>query len=203
MPRSLTCVCVCVAGGQCNAEAQFSDRRWQMTVMDRRGFLFVMGGEEIEGNRRAKQDDVWRSTVSLVGTTTTAKNGISTACPGVRFPSCVSGLSCWPGSATLRANSAATCNTLTQCQLYPDEDSSSSGDYVPLPPPTPSSDSSLSTGVIALIVVIVLAVAAVGAFFLYRRSHAPANAYSRDEGLLSSTTNGASLPFSDAPQTAA
>jgi len=191
--------------GQCNAEAQFSDRRWQMTVMNRLGYLFVAGGEQIEGGRTVKQSDVWRSTIPLVGSTSTAKNAISTACPGVRFPSCVSGLSCWPGgSVTLRANAAATCAAVTTCNRYPEEESSSSAENVPMPAPTTTSGGSeLSGGMIALVVFVVLAVVSVVGWLLWRKTKEPQMNYSREEGLLGSTvdpTSVSSLP-SDTPVT--
>ena len=175
--------------GQCNAEAQFSDRRWQMTVMDRRGFLYVAGGEEVESGRSSKQSDVYKSTVSM----TAAKSVLSTACPGVQFPDCTSGLSCWPGSGVkMTPLKGATCSLLTQCQLYPDEESSSStGNELP-PAPTPSSDGGLSSGSIALIVVIVLAAVAIVGFYLYKRGSMVAG--SGQEGLLEGGGETSSLP---------
>jgi hypothetical protein len=171
LPRTdvLCCDVLCgMSGGQCNDEAQFSDRRWQMTIMDRKGYLFTGGGEVSEvGRPVVRGNDMWKANIPLVGSTTAAKNSIRNACVGLIFPSCTSGLSCWPGTATLNPNAAATCTLLRSCKLNPDEESSSAS---ALPPAsTSSSDSGLSGGMIALIVVLVLGFVVLMAY-VYMRS---------------------------------
>jgi hypothetical protein len=186
--------------GQCNSEAQFSDRRWQMTVMDKKGSLYVLGGEEIESGRYAKQSDVWKATVSM----SAARSVLSAACPGIRFPGCTPGFSCWPGTATtIRATQAASCPVLQQCNLYPGDDGESStaddngGDW---PVNTlPSSSSGPSAGVIVLIVVLVLAGVGGIACFLYYRRRQSGSGYRRDDGLLLASTDGVSSLPSDTP----
>jgi hypothetical protein len=163
-----------------------------MTVLNRQGFLYVAGGEEIEG-RAAKQSDVWRSTISL----TQSKATLTVACPGIRFPTqcaVATGLQCWPGSTvTLAPGAAASCATLRACKLYPDEESSSSSSGgLPAPPQSSSSSASLSPELVILIVgLVLLSVAALG-YLLYRRKLQQPQ-YSRDEGLLS-TEGASSLP---------
>ena len=165
-----------------------------MTVMNKAGYLFVAGGEQIEGGTLLKQSDVWRSTVPLTGISTAAMRTMSNACPGVLFPKCTMGLSCWPNQVKLTAGAPATCNAVSVCKLNPDEESSSSGDYLPAPA---SSSSGLSGGMIALIVAIVVAVLAAVGYFLYKRK-APMQGYAKEEGLLGSTMDptatGSSLP---------
>ena len=40
--------------GQCVAEASFSDRRWQTTILDNQGYFLLIGGEEMEGGVSTK-----------------------------------------------------------------------------------------------------------------------------------------------------
>ena len=144
-----------------------------MTVMDEKGFLWTVGGEEWEGGTGlGAVNDVWKSEISFSSTPTTGRTGSLTAiCPGIKFPTCTSGLSCWPTVATFTSNGAATCPLLKTCDL----------------PADPSSTTALAGWLIALIVIIVVAVVAIGGYFAYTRFFKnAASSYMRQDGLLGS-----------------
>jgi len=177
--------------GQCNSQAQFSDRRWQMTVLDQRGYLYIVGGEEFEGGRFVKQNDVWQSTVSL----TARKETLRRACPGVQFSSCTNGLSCWPkqgSSSPWRENRAATCPQEQECNLPEGTANGGGGGEIPDnggedDGTTGAADSSsgLSTGAIVLIAILVIAgLGGIFGYFYYKRQQSSPTATSGTEGLL-------------------
>jgi len=146
-----------------------------MTVLDNLGYLFVVGGEEVE-SRSSKQSDVWRGSVSFIKST---KTQLARACPGIRFPDCTIGLSCWPGATTtFRSNQAATCPAVQICDLPADEpindgssggsgnDEGSTGTQAVV-----ALDSGLSTGAMVLIAVLILAgIAGVWGYYKYRNN---------------------------------
>jgi len=142
--------------GQCLQDAAFSDRRYQMTVLDESDYLYVIGGD-IGGNN---VNDVWRSSQSF-----NDLNTVAAACK-VRQPACGPGLNCWPTSPGFikRAGSPATC---TICSSGPGdatgEFASSSGGS----DGGSSSSSALTTGAI-LAIIILVALGFVGAWFAYK-----------------------------------
>jgi len=90
--------------GLCVKDAQWDDRRYQMTLLDDAGYLWVMAGQDAFGQRLG---DVWRSTVSFNNVA-----DITNRCK-VSVPSCGAGLLCNPGGGTLIAadGSGAYCDT--------------------------------------------------------------------------------------------
>ena len=155
--------------GQCVAEASFSDRRWQTTLLDSLGYFYLVGGEEVEGGVYALKNDVWKSTFSL-----TNKAKVAKACK-ITYPTCqATGLSCWPSSSVRRDNKGqVTCQTLTSFCTRQEEssssatwwDSSSTG-------VEPAASSAVSAGMVALIVVLILAgTGAIVGFVYYSRKN--------------------------------
>ena len=69
-------------------EAEWDDRRYQLTLLDGDGYLWVMGGASNAGNL----DDMWRSTWSFSDTAATA------ARCRVTVPACGAGLKCLPSA---------------------------------------------------------------------------------------------------------
>ena len=90
--------------GLCVKDAVWDDRRYQMTLLDDAGYLWVMGGIDANNQRLG---DMWRSTVSF--------NNVAdiTARCKVTIPPCGAGLLCNPGVGTLIASdgSGAYCDT--------------------------------------------------------------------------------------------
>ena len=161
------CLRLC-SGGQCVAEAPFSDRRWQTTVTDSLGFFYVIGGEEVVGGVYTKTNDVWRSSFSM-----TNKARVARGCK-VTYPTCgATGMSCWPSANLRRDNKGmVTCSTLTAyCNR---EDESSTGDWwASSTGVAPVDSSGLSAGLIVLIVVLLIAgVGAIAGYLYYSKKNA-------------------------------
>jgi len=76
--------------GQCVAEAEWEDRRYQLTLLDGDGYLWVMGGLSSTGENLA---DMWKSMWTFNDISTTA-----TKCR-ITIPGCGAGLKCFPNSA--------------------------------------------------------------------------------------------------------
>ena len=110
------------------ADAEWDDRRYQMTLLDGDGFLWVMGGESNGQNL----DDMWKSGWSFADTATTASR-----CR-ISVPSCGAGLKCLPN----------TGNTLVA--------SDGSGVYCDACPYTFSGQSAVATTVVAFLVVFIV-----------------------------------------------
>jgi len=105
--------------GLCNSDAAFEDRRYQMTMFDNEGFLYVAGGFTPD---RQDLNDVWKSSYSFDDVQSVQAN-----C-GVRIPRCGVGLNCWPtspGFKILNGNRGATCNACDN-PIEPEEMASSS-----------------------------------------------------------------------------
>ena len=146
--------------GQCIQDAAFTDRRYQMTVMDEGDYLYVIGGDQSDRD----VNDVWRSSLSF-----SDLNAVAAACK-VRMPVCGPGLNCWPNSAGFSwrpaAQGGATCNECTQSAPVPTP--TGDNEYSSSTATTSSSDSSgLTTGaVLAIIILVILAV--VGMYFAWK-----------------------------------
>ena len=91
--------------GLCVKDATWEDRRYQMTLLDNDGALWVMGGID-QGNQRL--GDIWKTNT---GISFNNVNDITTRCK-VSVPSCGAGLLCNPGAGTLIAadGSGAYCD---------------------------------------------------------------------------------------------
>jgi len=160
--------------GNCLAEASFSDRRWEMTALDASGYLYIIGGEEYISNTTwAAVNDVWKSTFAIRASERTR---LQKAC-NIVWPSCTTGLSCYPGSGGTRVTydqqgrAKVTCPLLTECYIPSDngdgsDTAGSSGDAAGTS--TSSSGSSISTSTAALIAVLVIAVVFGLGYWYYR-----------------------------------
>ena len=146
--------------GRCLQDAAFTDRRYQMTVLDEADYLYVIGGDQSDRN----VNDVWRSSVSF-----NDPNAVQAAC-GVRQPVCGYGLNCWYNSPGFQFRTADRGGvTCAACTTEP-----------PLPTPTGESEFSSSTGTTStsivsglttgavLAIIILVAVALVGLYFAYK-----------------------------------
>jgi len=156
--------------GQCVAEASFSDRRWQTTILDNLGYFLLIGGEEVEGGVYAKQNDVWKSSFPM-----TNKARVAKACK-ITYPQCqATGLSCWPGSTAVKRDSSGqvTCATLTSFCNREDESSTGTDWWESSTGFSPTCCSnSTNAGLIALIVILIIAgVGAIGGYIYYSRKH--------------------------------
>ena len=171
--------------GLCVAEAQFTDRVWHSTAMDSTGFLYVIGGEEVEHGQNVKQNDVWKSSFAF---STSNKAKITKAC-GISYPQCSAGLSCFPGSGGTKIDpktGQVTCTQYTKykglgCSFVDPEDpttwgSSGEDENGVGSTGTTDSGSGMSVGMIALIVVLVLAgvLGIAGYFYYVRKQQSPA-----------------------------
>lgn len=203
--RDCSVVCCTTGGwtwGQCIKESQYSDRRWQMTVLDHDNYLYILGGEEpiVNSTSFLALNDVWKSTIPF---TLQNKQRLQRAC-NIQFPTCTTGLSCLPGVATtkLSTDSAGrikvSCPLLSECELPSDNgdggDGTLTGEYATSTGGSSSGSSGLSTGAIALIAVVVIAaVVLIGIYFYYKhRSPAiaqPIKIDTRHLLELSNTTN--------------
>ena len=88
-------------------DAAFSDRRYQMTVLDEAGYLIVAAGSDLNDTL---VNDVWRSSISFNNL-----DAVVRAC-GVTIPSCGVGLACLPSSPgfkRLPGNRGVSCNACT------------------------------------------------------------------------------------------
>jgi len=94
--------------GLCVADAEWDDRRYQMTLLDGDGFLWVMGGEASDGAFRFQ--DMWKSTWTFSNNADTASR-----CK-VTIPSCGTGLTCLPNSGNTLI---AADGTGVYCDLCP------------------------------------------------------------------------------------
>jgi len=131
--------------GNCVVDAEWDDRRYQMTVLDGAGFMWVMGGAASNG---ALYDDVWKSVWSFEDLTTTAQRCKLT------IPACGVGLKCWPTAPGTMLATDKTGVYCTACQYQYGGSSSSSS----------SSASSSNTTIIAFLVVFIIGfVAAISA----------------------------------------
>ena len=93
--------------GQCIKDASFTDRRYQMTVLDEQGHLIVAAGANANDTQ---QNDVWRSNISFDNLA-----DVQRAC-GISVPSCGVGLACLPNSPgfkRLPGNRGVSCNACT------------------------------------------------------------------------------------------
>lgn len=82
--------------GLCQEDASFSDRRYLGAMLDERGFLYIAGGQENEGQAR-DLSDVWQSSISFFDIP-----AVSRECK-VAAPVCGNiGLSCFPSDAGTR-----------------------------------------------------------------------------------------------------
>ena len=97
--------------GLCIEDSPWSDRRWVSTVLDRDGYLFMIGGDERNNatGERIPHNDVWRSNFTLFDNI-----ALSKAC-GVDIPSCGVGLTCTPGNNTRIVNGKVTCPAIVAC----------------------------------------------------------------------------------------
>ena len=96
--------------GRCLQDAAFTDRRYQMTVLDEADYLYVIGGDQSGRD----VNDVWRSSLSF-----NDLNAVQAAC-GVKMPVCGAGLNCWYNSPGFQFRTADRGGvTCTQCTLDP------------------------------------------------------------------------------------
>ena len=77
--------------GLCVGDAEWDDRRYQMTLLDNEGYLWVMGGVG-NGGGGNRYGDIWKSQWSFADVSATA-----TRCR-LNVPSCGAGLKCLPNS---------------------------------------------------------------------------------------------------------
>jgi len=116
--------------GLCVGDAEWDDRRYQMTLLDGDGYLWVMGGQSASGGYYFQ--DMWKSTWTFSDTAATAAR-----CK-VTIPSCGTGLKCLPN----------TGNTLVA--------SDGSGVFCDACPYTFSSQAAAATTVVAFLIVFVI-----------------------------------------------
>jgi len=116
--------------GICVQESEWDDRRYQMTLLDGDGYLWVMGGEAPGGSYRYQ--DLWKSTWSFADHATTSQR-----CK-ISIPSCGTGLRCLPNQG----------NTLVA--------SDGSGVYCDACPYTFSSSKAATTTITAFLAVFVV-----------------------------------------------
>ena len=143
--------------GSCLQDASYSDRRYQMTLLDELDYLYVIAGEQSNGR---ELNDVWRSSISF-----NDLSSVQAAC-GIRIPPCGAGLNCWPNSPgfTWSRQRGVTCTACDEASLVCIGDectSSSSGSLIVTPA------SGLSTGAI-LAIIILVALGVVLLYFGYR-----------------------------------
>lgn len=172
-------VCGIIGGwtfGNCLAEASFSDRRWEMTVLDASGYLYVIGGEEYIGNNTwSAVNDVWKSTFAIRGDQRTK---LQKAC-NIVWPQCTTGMSCYPGLPGTKilydsqGRARVTCPLLTECYIPESEGGdgtdTATGDYAAgSTADSGGSSAGLSTGTAALIAVVVIVVVLALGYWYYR-----------------------------------
>ena len=93
--------------GLCVEDAGFTDRRYFMTVLDQAGYLYVIGGANINQTRL---NDVWRSAISF-----NELADVERAC-GITRPPCGYGIVCLPDDPTLvTLPRGVTCAASQQC----------------------------------------------------------------------------------------
>jgi len=129
--------------GQCSDNADWSDRRFQMTLFDSDGYAYVMGGRELvnASTRQQLNNDVWRSVYSYSDPLLVAENCHLT------IPSCGPGLRCWPTDNNFQQGLwGVSCDACPFASTLPG--------VSPTPSPTPSSSSSstMSPALIGLLV---------------------------------------------------
>ena len=174
--------------GSCLQDASYSDRRYQMTMMDELDFLYVMGGEE--GNGRSL-NDVWRSSISF-----SDLSAVQATCK-VTIPPCGAGLNCWPNSPGFRASKRYVTCDACEAQVVCDGDncSSSGGSSGTVVPPV----SGLSTGAI-LAIIILVALGVVLLYFGYRYWQRTGSDANKAVQGTSSLPEGTTSLLSDAPK---
>jgi len=97
--------------GACSTEAYRPDRREMSTVLDRSGYLYIIGGRANTAGNAQQFNDVYRSSFSFNDLAR-----VSAACQ-VNIPACGPGLSCWPGTAgTNITQEGVTCPAIARCQ---------------------------------------------------------------------------------------
>ena len=145
--------------GSCLQDASYSDRRYQMTLMDELDYLYVIGGEQANGR---KLNDVWRSSISF-----NDLNAVQAAC-GIRIPACGPGLNCWYNSPgfTWSRQRGVSCDACIDPAPCVGEDCSMTG-ASGTTGATESSGGGLGTGAV-LAIVILVALGVAGAYFGYR-----------------------------------
>ena len=121
-PRRLCAVLVqCGLGGYswglCVKDAEWDDRRYQMTLLDGDGVLWVMGGNN-NGNR---YNDVWKSVWSFNNLADTASR-----CH-VSIPACGSGLQCLPSSGNTLVSTNSSAVYCDSCPFSTSTSSAASG----------------------------------------------------------------------------
>jgi len=158
--------------GQCLKESSWSDRRWQMTLLDRNGYLYIVGGEEHDNGRVTPRNDVWKSSFAF---TSSNRLKLSRSC-NMQFPQCTTGLSCFPGSTTkvtvdALGRSKVSCPLLVACELPnpagDDSESSSASNAAMGTAVSDGSSSGMSVGSIALTATLVSAAVVLIAAYCY------------------------------------
>ena len=174
-----------ITWGRCLQDAAFTDRRYQMTVLDESDYLYVAGGDQAG----RPVNDVWRSSTPF-----SDLNTVAAAC-GVRMPDCGPGLNCWPGSPGYRVNlnngKGATCDACSAAASDPGTVSGDAGSSSTGTVDLFGGTSGLGTGAV-LAIIILCVFAAVGLFMAYKYWYRPAGSETKvagAEGLLDGETS--------------
>ena len=171
--------------GSCLQDASYSDRRYQMTMMDELDYLYVMGGEQNNGR---ELNDVWRSSIAFSDLIS-----VQNACK-IKIPACGAGLNCWPGSPGFKIypQRGATCDACEESPACIGDDCSSSSSGTTIITP----NNALSTGAI-LAIVILVAIGVAVLYFGYRYWQRVGTDKAAEGGGLLANEIGASKETSD------